>query len=233
MVRISSVAGSDVWLEKSERVIPACSRAGGAAGFASMQVRSGWRAGWVQSLDATGSMASCHGFLQEQCLLFLGHPGLLGASAGSVLCFQSKRGYCKLRLSVVMARAMPQCVLPGFMSVNNNIRLCDWPRSIPSSEVEEKEEMKTALWGRPWTASSACPIALVASLCLPHSPASFLDTRHNHWAKPRELRHFPVPSSGKDSPSSPTSGAGLGRWISCSYHGFHTPARQPLSLIHI
>lgn len=107
VVRISSEAGSDVWLEKSERVIPACSRAGGAAGFASMQVRNGWRAGWAQYLDATGSMASSHGFLQQQCLFFPGHLGLLGASAGSVLCFQSKWGCCKLRLSVMVAWAMP------------------------------------------------------------------------------------------------------------------------------
>lgn len=31
------------------------------------------------------------------------------------------------------------------------------------------------------------PVSLDTSLCLPPSPASFPDTRHRHWAKPREL----------------------------------------------
>lgn len=117
VVKISSVARSDVWLEKSERAIPARRRAGGAAGFTAVRVGAGWLAGWVQSLDAAGSVASSPGLLQERRLLFPGQPGLPGALAGSVLHFQSKWGCCKLRLSLSMSWAMPWYVLLGFLSV--------------------------------------------------------------------------------------------------------------------
>lgn len=175
VVRISCVAGSDAWLEKSERVIPACSRVGGPAGFASMQVRNEWRAGSVWSLNATGSMASSCGLFQEQCLLFPGNPGVLGASAGSVLCLQSKWGCSKLRLSLMMACAMPRCVLPGFLGSSLTTTSGFATGLAPSPpEAEEKEEMKAALWGRPQTApcASACPIALDASLFAPQ-PCQF------------------------------------------------------------
>lgn len=111
VVKVSSVASLDVCLEKSNRVIPVCCRAGGAAGFASVWVRARQRAGLVQSLDATGSVASSHGLLQEWCLLLPGQPGLLGASAASVLHFQSKRGCYTLRLSLSMPQSMPWFVL--------------------------------------------------------------------------------------------------------------------------
>lgn len=63
VVQISSVDGSDVQLGKSERVIPARSRAGGDVGFASGQVRARRCPGWGQPLYATESMA--HGLLQK------------------------------------------------------------------------------------------------------------------------------------------------------------------------
>lgn len=85
MVQISSVDGSDVQLGKSERVIPARSRAGGDVGFASGQVRARRCPGWGQPLYATESMT--HGLLQKWYLLFPGEPSLLGASASSVLHF--------------------------------------------------------------------------------------------------------------------------------------------------
>lgn len=111
VVKISSVASSDICLETSKRVISLCCRAGSAAAFASVWVRSGQCAGLVQSLDAAGSVASSHGLPQEWCLLLPGRPGLLGASGASVLYFQSKWGCCKLRLSVSMSQIMPWSVL--------------------------------------------------------------------------------------------------------------------------
>lgn len=106
-------------LRKSERVIPVRSRVGGAAGFASVRVRTRQHAGQGQSLDAAGSVASSQEqhLLQEQCLLFPGQLGLLGALAASVLHFQSKWGCCKLGLSLGMSWAVPWCVLLAFVSL--------------------------------------------------------------------------------------------------------------------
>lgn len=85
VVQISSVNGLDVQLGKSERVIPACSRAGSNVGLAFGQVRARQCPGWGQPLDATETMA--HGLLQKCYLLFPGEPSLLEASASSVLHF--------------------------------------------------------------------------------------------------------------------------------------------------
>lgn len=65
------------------------------------------------------------------------------------------------------------------------------------------------------------PVPLDTSLCSPPSRASFPDTRHRHWAKPRELlellpcAQLQIAASWIAPSRQPCRPGGLGRWVLC------------------
>lgn len=65
------------------------------------------------------------------------------------------------------------------------------------------------------------PVTLNTS-CLPPSPASFLDSRHYHWAKPRELFEA-LPCTHPQA-----SGTGLGRCYFFPLSGLPHPTEAAL-----